>query len=465
MSPIPWGIEYIFVLIRLCPILASGRFAGARVVQPTQPPSSVANLQAYPSPPAAVEPQFANMADVLPIEPHGSFSGSLSGAKPVTPPRSPWCPETALTLADATEIQPTQINIQTINKLAQLSGSMLFPYNAGQFALDVDGNLYPQPCDIPALFLAPPALLNPAYGPEEDGDAEFVDDGAANYLPMTRPASDLMPMRSVNPGVPSRAASEGTIPGNAASFGGMQSRGSSGSVQVVPILLDLARRTGVWTGQDAGQDNAVLAPEFPSIVNVQEMEEDAQEASEEEEEQVTPLAGIDPSDDEFSEGSEDNFEPRRRSGTRRLAAASRNNKRPARSAAAKRSYAEPAAEPARKKPRQSGASSSSGQPTTNADGSELISPRVLNTAAQSLFGKSGDELTPSQRSQVVNHILSKRERNTESARKSRERRKSHLEGMEHRINELEEENERLKKRVRELEGRLGEGGSGGGRRR
>lgn len=94
---------------------------------------------------------------------------------------------------------------------------------------------------------------------------------------------------------------------------------------------------------------------------------------------------------------------------------------------------------------------------TIGEGADQIAPKVFASISRSLFQLQPDQLSPDQSQSVIQHVLAKRERNTEAARRSRGRRKEHLEYLEGRVNELERENGELRERLevmgRELERR------------
>ncbi|KAI9021050.1 hypothetical protein DFJ74DRAFT_671637 [Hyaloraphidium curvatum] len=159
----------------------------------------------------------------------------------------------------------------------------------------------------------------------------------------------------------------------------------------------------------------------------------------EEAEDVAAAAAELPSEDESEEESEeDDYAPRKK---RRAPARSR------RAAPAKKSRRSASASPA---PQTAPAGRA---PQQHAD--DYISPKVLATAATHLFSLPPAQLTASQRAQCVAQILAKRSRNTEAARRSRERRRGHVEELERRVGELEGENGGLRARVEELERLLG----------
>lgn len=81
------------------------------------------------------------------------------------------------------------------------------------------------------------------------------------------------------------------------------------------------------------------------------------------------------------------------------------------------------------------------------DVSQTISLRVLNKHAEATFGVSAAELTPEQHREVVKKILTKRERNTNAARKSRSRQREVQDYLETRLTETERENSALKTKV------------------
>lgn len=91
---------------------------------------------------------------------------------------------------------------------------------------------------------------------------------------------------------------------------------------------------------------------------------------------------------------------------------------------------------------------------TGRDPADEIPPRVLANTAFELFGLQPHELTPVQRQRCIDSIFERRKRNTESARKSRGRRKDYLETLENKLKELEEEKEELEQRLRELTKRV-----------
>ncbi|KAI9019631.1 hypothetical protein DFJ74DRAFT_673885 [Hyaloraphidium curvatum] len=95
-----------------------------------------------------------------------------------------------------------------------------------------------------------------------------------------------------------------------------------------------------------------------------------------------------------------------------------------------------------------------GKPRGPASAEDQIAPKVLSTASHLLFSLPPASLSPQQRQQCVEHILSKRSRNTAAARRSRERRREHVGWLEGRVAELEGENEMLRGRVGELEALL-----------
>lgn len=82
---------------------------------------------------------------------------------------------------------------------------------------------------------------------------------------------------------------------------------------------------------------------------------------------------------------------------------------------------------------------------------DQIPPKTLASTARSLFSLPPSSLSPAQMETVVRHIMQKRERNTEAARRSRGRRKEHIDWLESRVRELEAENGDLRARLSELE--------------
>lgn len=98
-------------------------------------------------------------------------------------------------------------------------------------------------------------------------------------------------------------------------------------------------------------------------------------------------------------------------------------------------------------------------PPNNSNAQEIAStdsipPKVLTDLSRILFAKEISELTPEELQVCVGSIMVRRARNTESARRSRVRRQEQMDSSEGRIEELVGENEGLKGKVRELEGRL-----------
>jgi hypothetical protein len=103
--------------------------------------------------------------------------------------------------------------------------------------------------------------------------------------------------------------------------------------------------------------------------------------------------------------------------------------------------------PKRRKP--SAARKKSAQ-TGPSDPSDHISPRVLASAAKLLFQLPVSQLIEAQKDEAVMHVLAKRSKNTEAARRSRGRRREHVEWLEGRVDGLENENGELREKIRVL---------------
>lgn len=80
-----------------------------------------------------------------------------------------------------------------------------------------------------------------------------------------------------------------------------------------------------------------------------------------------------------------------------------------------------------------------------------VTPKTLASASRTMYGVPPSSLTPAQLDNVVSRILERRGRNTEAARRSRGRKREHLDWMETRVKELEGENEDLKGKLDRLE--------------
>lgn len=89
---------------------------------------------------------------------------------------------------------------------------------------------------------------------------------------------------------------------------------------------------------------------------------------------------------------------------------------------------------------------------------DSIPPKVLTDIADTLFGKHVSDLAPDELRACIDNIMSRRSRNTESARRSRVRKQEQLQSLDDRIEELEQENEALRDRVAKLEERIREMG-------
>lgn len=87
---------------------------------------------------------------------------------------------------------------------------------------------------------------------------------------------------------------------------------------------------------------------------------------------------------------------------------------------------------------------------------ETIPPKLFASTARTMFHKDVSELTPKEKEACVNSVLSRRARNTASARRSRVKRIEEMQEMEDAMRTLEEENQALKDRVLALEARLAE---------
>lgn len=105
-----------------------------------------------------------------------------------------------------------------------------------------------------------------------------------------------------------------------------------------------------------------------------------------------------------------------------------------------------------------GGRSSSTSPTSYeiSTATETIPPKLLASTALSLFDKEVHQLTPKEREVCVQSILTRRARNTASARRSRIKRLEEMEEMDQTMQMLQEENQRLKAQVEELQRRLAE---------
>jgi hypothetical protein len=117
---------------------------------------------------------------------------------------------------------------------------------------------------------------------------------------------------------------------------------------------------------------------------------------------------------------------------------------------------------ARKSKQRQPAPSNLRQPDTAYDpapiaesGGEKISAHALNRAANEVFGCGAADLTPAQVRKCRQQILIKRSRNTEAARRSRGKRREHVEEMETRLAALRTENDGLRIHILELEGLMG----------
>lgn len=88
-------------------------------------------------------------------------------------------------------------------------------------------------------------------------------------------------------------------------------------------------------------------------------------------------------------------------------------------------------------------------------GEELIAYRTMARISRQLFGVTPAALTPEQKQACIEKIFSKRERNSEAARRSREKARHHVEELELRVRELEDELEKEKAKRQELEAQLG----------
>jgi hypothetical protein len=103
----------------------------------------------------------------------------------------------------------------------------------------------------------------------------------------------------------------------------------------------------------------------------------------------------------------------------------------------------------RRRPRASPKSTPKSTPSTPL---EAITPKVLTRISLDTYSLPPSQLSTTQHAHVVSLILSRRQANRESAKKSRERKQEEVERLEGRVVELEGENEGLRRRVRELEG-------------
>lgn len=89
--------------------------------------------------------------------------------------------------------------------------------------------------------------------------------------------------------------------------------------------------------------------------------------------------------------------------------------------------------------------------TTSRDPSELVSARTLSNTARAIFSMPADKLTPEQKQKCFDAIFAKRAKNTEAARRSREKRKEYVDELEMRVRELEEELRQSREEREELE--------------
>lgn len=118
---------------------------------------------------------------------------------------------------------------------------------------------------------------------------------------------------------------------------------------------------------------------------------------------------------------------------------------------------------ATKKPTQSptkspGASRTTSSPKKNAAPNspsnnplDKIAPRVLSSTSQSMFKKPPSSLTDQQLQRAIGSILQRRSRNTEAARRSRERRQEQLHDLEDSIAVLEAQNRLLREKMQSLQ--------------
>lgn len=83
--------------------------------------------------------------------------------------------------------------------------------------------------------------------------------------------------------------------------------------------------------------------------------------------------------------------------------------------------------------------------------SEVVSARTLANTARTLFSTAVGNLTADEKEKCYNAIFAKRAKNTEAARRSRERKREYVEELENRVKELEEEVQRYKIERREME--------------
>jgi len=99
--------------------------------------------------------------------------------------------------------------------------------------------------------------------------------------------------------------------------------------------------------------------------------------------------------------------------------------------------------------------SATGSATVPETSAEKISAHALNRAANEMFGCAAADLTAAQARKCKQQILTKRSRNTEAARRSRGKRREHVEEMEARLETLITENDGLRAQVLELETLVG----------
>jgi hypothetical protein len=283
-------------------------------------------------------------------------------------------------------------------------------------------------------------------------------------LPLKSASFGNLPFMQVAPGdvETPRAGSSGSL----IALAPADSRAGSGSVTVAPILLGLS---GNWEGQEQPDSATQQLVAFTSFAHAQEAEFEGSDADGEgesvESDEDAPMQNTrrmdnDDEEDSEEEESEEEYAPRRRGAAARRG----NKKRPAARASTrnsnnKRNYSESGyASPSSKRTKTNSGLASTTIPA-GANAADYISPKVLATSARNLYGVSTlAELTPDQKEACIAHIISKRSRNTEAARRSREKRREHVDELEAHVRDLEASNNGLKRRVAELEKMLGMGG-------
>lgn len=426
--------------------------------------------------------KFAVPIDVMSIDAvTRKFSGSLH---PATPPQSPWTADAVLRSRSGGGFDTMLVYQQA----APLSDPM-FPPSSIAFPVITDDDV-----SSPALFVAPSTIAGAAgraISQHELGMATFVTNPRAgininlktagfNSLPLNAVAlpddRDVPRTQSLGSLAPESAATTAMGGGyQQQHYGGhghghghpVDLRAPSGSVVVAPILLNLASNFD-WVNQPT--ENVHRAAGYSPMVKPEE-DADADAEGEpvsdydESESAAAPTNNRgtkrrhqthddnDSDDQDLSDPSsdeQDEYSPRsRRTNSKRNS----TTKRPQRNSTTKRTSYKESPPPPSKRARTSALDNrpTSGSIPPGADPSEFISPRVLNTTSQNMFSLPSSQLSEAQRQRCIDHILSKRSRNTEAARRSRERRREHLDELEGRVRELEEENERLRRRIWELE--------------